>query len=172
MAPKETKRCAVTGQHALRERMIKSEAEGSTRYMLPGKESRSVLSSKAMAPDEVFVCPWLGDRLLPQERDVCRITGLHVSPRALNRAGELAALRQVLDAPSQAEDAPDVLSWLERSNFFLLLKPMWARAIWSPNKKLRAIVTRAERWILATTIGLVVGTAPNGALNVVGGVRL
>lgn len=172
VAPKETRRCAVTGEHALRERMIKSEAEGSTRYMLPGNESRSVLSSKAMAPDEVFVCPWLGDRLLPQERAACRLTGLHVSPRALNGVGEIAALRQVLDAPSQAEDAPDVLSWLERSNFFFLRKPMWARAIWSPNKKLRAVVARAELWILATTIGLVVGTAPNGALNVVGGVRL
>jgi hypothetical protein len=76
--PQETKVCAVTRRRALPSLMVKSAAEKSTRYMIPGSEVLSAISQQPMAPDEVYICPWLGVGVLPQEVAACKRTGLNV----------------------------------------------------------------------------------------------
>lgn len=168
--PSETEVCVVTGQRALRSQMVNSAVKGSTSYMLRGHEVRSALSNKPMAPSEAFTCPWLGDVLLPEEAVACRLTGLHVAPRALNSQGELDALRRVLDNPSHGTSAPDVVEWLSRLGFYKLKTPQWAAAIPSPSGHLRAVAVRAEWAFTSTDDGMIFALRPtDGKLTRVGG---
>jgi hypothetical protein len=168
--PQETKICAVTSERALPGQMVKSAAEKSTLYVLPGREVRSAISNEPMAPREAFHCPWFGVAVLPQEVGTCKRTGLKVAKAALNAGGELAALRMVLDNPRQGYDAPDVVEWLERDGFYTTKKPKWAAAIQSPSGRLRAVAVRAEWWFTSTDDGMIFAKLPvNGTLTRVEG---
>lgn len=155
--PRETRVCTVTRERALANLMVKSSVPDSKSYMLPGKEVRSAISNKPMAPNEAFTCPWFGDHLLPLEAATCKLTGLEVAPRALNAQSELDALRRVLDNPSQGLDAPDVVAWLSRIQFFKWNVAQWARAFPSPSGKLRAVAVHAEAWLTSTDNGMILG---------------
>ena len=158
--PQELKVCAVTGWRALPSLMVKSAAEKSTRYMIPGSEVRSAISNQPMAPQEVYTCPWLGVGVLPQETATCNRTGLRVARTALNANGELDALRRVLDDPRQGTNAPDVVEWLKRSGFYSTKTPKWAAAIHSPSGHLCAVAVRAEWWFTSTDDGMVFAGSP------------
>lgn len=166
--PQETEICVVTRRRALRDRMVKSSVGNSSFYMSPGHEVRSALSGKPMAPSEVYACPWFGDRLLPDEAATCKLTGLKVAPRALNAQGELEALRQALNNPSQAAKAPDVVAWLNKIAFYRWNQPRWAAAVASPSGKLRAVAVHAEAFLTSTDDGMLVGVGPDGAITKAG----
>ncbi len=168
--PSEMAICAVTGVRAARDRMVKSATTKGEHYMLPGKEVRSALSNKPMAPAEAYTCPWLGDRLLPQEAVACELTGIRVAPRALNKARELADLRRLLDNPRLGEDDPEIVKWLCRAKTLLLQGAENAFTIRAPTGKLRAVAAWCNRlWIFKGDVGFIVaGSVADGTLNMVG----
>jgi hypothetical protein len=153
----EAPACIVTGRRILESLMVKSAASGG--YMAPGQEILSELSGKPMAPREAFTCPWSGLRVLPQESAACRRTGLRVAMSALNAQGELAALRQVLDAPAEVgADAPDVVAWFQQIRAYPFRDAATAWSIPSPTGTLRAVAVRCP-WlarIMHQMVGLVV----------------
>ncbi len=166
---KETVKCAATGVRALPDLMLKSDAFLSKLYVCPGKEVRSAISNKPMAPSEAYMCPWLGIPVLPLETAICKLTGIRVAPNALNRTGELADLRRVLDDPSLGVSFPLAVQWLVNTSFYTVNKPAWAAAIKSPTGALWAVHVRAEWLFGSTNDGMLFEKLPNGDIRKIRG---
>ena len=136
--PGELELCAVTGLRVLRDRLLRGAA--SNRFVLPEKAVRSLLTGAVGVPDEIAFCAWLGGPILTAESGVCRLTGCTVAQKFLNKAGELAPLRRLLDgsAPEALKDMA-AARWLanELPKEFSRIRTLWY--LLSPNGDVAAV---------------------------------